>query len=602
MTQKVRLSQYVLTYGPGAILEGQGSSRVIPTADIGLFGPQGIAPQTYEVSDPRMSQGLLGGARIHRLPSNAELNEDEDRYLYITRPFPEWLLCQAFRTHQGRHAVLFRGRDCPECPPGRNFALRPAPVRFVMACRSGHLDDVNWPSMAHGRGAPCARGTYLRWHAGGGSLGDIEVECPACRRRERLGRVYGLDWRCTGRSPEREAGGHGTRNGCQTPARIIQKQASNLRVPELRTLFTIPPRYTRLHNLLQLAPIYYALATLRATNAPLNATAMTGVLNSLADEHHAVPRAAVDEILATPWPEVEEAIRDLFAPIPADYEGLIREEYEALVRASDVGAPPLRGPQPTSPVVFHVDPNKIRRFAGPLGTRLRVVPVLTLRTVTAQLGFRREVDTRQPGEVVDVSFVPPGAAGPHWFPGAEFLGEGVFIILEPDDPGRHRLSGEAARTWIAAMGSGSYPEYLFRGPPTRTELHPGFVWWHTLSHLLLRATSVEAGYSSASIRERVYLNLAPGRARGGILLYATQPGTDGTLGGLIALVPSFDAILESAFDAVQSCSGDPLCGEHRFADGQYNGAACYACLLVSETSCEHRNMWLDRTVLQDNLP
>ena len=73
------------------------------------------------------------------------------------------------------------------------------------------------------------------------------------------------------------------------------------------------------------------------------------------------------------------------------------------------------------------------------------------------------------------------------------------------------------------------------------------VWWHTLSHRLLRALSIDSGYSSAAIRERVYLRMEPGgAARGGLLLYTVQPGGDGTLGGLIGLVPTLDRVLASA--------------------------------------------------------
>jgi hypothetical protein len=113
--------------------------------------------------------------------------------------------------------------------------------------------------------------------------------------------------------------------------------------------------------------------------------------------------------------------------------------------------------------------------------------------------------------------------------------------------------------------------------------------------------SIDSGYSSASIRERVYVEIDPatGNASGGIVLYATQPGGDGSMGGLIALVPQFERILEAAARNLNSCSNDPLCAEARISPGRNNGAACYACLLLSETSCEHRNMYLDRNLLRN---
>jgi hypothetical protein len=187
-----------------------------------------------------------------------------------------------------------------------------------------------------------------------------------------------------------------------------------------------------------------------------------------------------------------------------------------------------------------------------------------------------------------------------WYPGVEFLGEGIFLMLDAQDGSHQALTGDAVQSWReAGKMAASYPDYVF---PDRKheELHPTFVWWHTLSHLLIRRISIESGYSIASIRERVYLSIDGDKARGGVLLYATQPGSEGTLGGLVALVPFLQDTLTSCFQMATSCSADPLCKDTRFVPGRYNGAACYACLLISETSCEHRNMWLDRHIIREN--
>ncbi len=97
------------------------------------------------------------------------------------------------------------------------------------------------------------------------------------------------------------------------------------------------------------------------------------------------------------------------------------------------------------------------------------------------------------------------------------------------------------------------------------------------------------------------MRLGPGQLpSGGLLLYTVQPGGDGTLGGLIGLVPSFRQVIASALRDLGSCSNDPLC-EETLPDG-VNGSACYSCLLASETSCEQRNVHLDRGLLLQNLP
>ena len=137
MSQQVRRSQFVITYGPGAILEGHYGPRIIPAADIGLFRQgSSIRPEAYEVSDPRMSKGLLGGSRIFRLPSNAELYQPDNVDIYQTRHFPDWALCT-------RHWILHRSWQCPRCGTA-TLSSRPRAVRFIQACPDGHMDDVDW--------------------------------------------------------------------------------------------------------------------------------------------------------------------------------------------------------------------------------------------------------------------------------------------------------------------------------------------------------------------------------------------------------------------------------------------------------------------------
>ena len=101
------------------------------------------------------------------------------------------------------------------------------------------------------------------------------------------------------------------------------------------------------------------------------------------------------------------------------------------------------------------------------------------------------------------------------------------------------------------------------------------------------------GYSAASIRERVYYSL---EGDGGILLYNTTPGSDGGLGGLRDLADSFEEILMRTEEILRFCSNDPLCRNDTQNGEKINGSACYSCLLIAETSCEHGNRWLDRSL------
>lgn len=123
----------------------------------------------------------------------------------------------------------------------------------------------------------------------------------------------------------------------------------------------------------------------------------------------------------------------------------------------------------------------------------------------------------------------------------------------------------------------------------------------TLAHLLMRQMSLDCGYSSASLRERIYSdeNMA------GLLIYTSTPDSDGSLGGLVRQTKppqKFGDVLMSSVDLAQLCSSDPLCREHNPQRTQrLNGAACHACAMVSETSCEFGNRLLDRAMVV-NLP
>ncbi len=309
------------------------------------------------------------------------------------------------------------------------------------------------------------------------------------------------------------------------------------------------------------------------------------------------------EIRNYPEEAILAAINDTVAGnLPATVRDLRLQEFEALRHAAAHGAPSQPSPTPGAPPQFEVIRGQVRSLPGLYGHRLRITPVNRLRVVMVQTGYRR-LDPLNPP--VDRAYND----GQHlWYPGVELFGEGVFIDLDPGSqtgaPARHfELTGAAANTWFDAWIDPDHFEQRIQ-PNERGQLHPVFVWWHTLAHRLINALAVDSGYASAAVRERVFVDVDEnsGDAGGGVLLYTAQPGGDGTLGGLVALVSEFERVLAAAFRNLEACSHDPLCGEERFAPGKYNGAACYACALVSETSCEHRNMRLDRALLLKNLP
>ena len=90
----------------------------------------------------------------------------------------------------------------------------------------------------------------------------------------------------------------------------------------------------------------------------------------------------------------------------------------------------------------------------------------------------------------------------------------------------------------------------------------------------------------------------------GLLIYTASSDSDGSLGGLVdqAAPDRLGPLLASALHESAFCAADPLCGGGDIgAAANLNGAACHACLLLAETSCEFGNRLLDRAALVDTL-
>jgi len=259
----------------------------------------------------------------------------------------------------------------------------------------------------------------------------------------------------------------------------------------------------------------------------------------------------------------------------------VREmEFNALQDAAENGHPP--DPTSESPE-FQVNKFKVRKDVPFSSHNYRIAPVERLRVVTVQRGYRRLGTNPDSNKLVKTFYFDGNRK---WFPGLEQIGEGIFIDFGKNKP---KLTSEEWNN-----------EYQNR---MDLQFHPVFVWWHSLSHRIITALSIDSGYSSAAIRESVYTMKDPrtGDVSGGVLFYTTQTGTDGSLGGLISLVPEFETVLSAAMRNLDVCSNDPLCSEMSVKTRGINGAACYACLLLSETSCSNRNMFLDRNLLRGNI-
>ena len=187
-----------------------------------------------------------------------------------------------------------------------------------------------------------------------------------------------------------------------------------------------------------------------------------------------------------------------------------------------------------------------------------------------------------------------------WLPAVENRGEGFFIAFK-----KSAIDEWLARPAVKARGQqllGGFAAWQARRRTSDDESKPTFpglpyVLLHSIAHLLITSVSLECGYSSSSIRERIYV----GDAGYGILLYTGTPDADGTLGGLVQVARRIEKHLRAALEMARLCSSDPVCAQHSPSDTHeerfLNGAACHGCLLIAEPSCERRNEFLDRALV-----
>jgi hypothetical protein len=268
-----------------------------------------------------------------------------------------------------------------------------------------------------------------------------------------------------------------------------------------------------------------------------------------------------------------------------------KEEFVALRSLPD----PVRAAQREFQTE-HVDvPHFVRELVA------RVVIVRRLREVRTTSGFTRidspfDLIVDEDEEQERYKIQPLSSAELNWRPAVELRGEGIFLALSED----------AVRRWEGQRGvkdRSAAMEEVHRAWRRERELpeisYPGarLVLLHSLAHMLIQSLALDCGYSSTSIRERIYSSSDQREPMAGILLYTATPDSDGSLGGLAGNGRShrLEALLRDALERSTFCSSDPLCGHSAPGEmGYLNGAACHACLLVSETSCERGNRYLDR--------
>ena len=580
---EIRQSQLVTTFGPGSMVD-------LPDHSVLVAGLNFWTPGGEFISEPRLSRKLAAVLGVPSVDLKTPPPADDDPTApprgIVAFQFPEWFIVQgAEEQEEGRSRTrllvhkksLTRGKFIDRDRKKRSVV----PVRFVRACRAGHIGDIDWYAFTHNGKSDCAlqgRLLFIDERGTSGDLTEVWIRCECGKAERSMAQAAVLANRalgsCDGRRPWL---GVFTGETCGEPSRLLIRSASNAYFPQLMSVISLPDRDQAIKQTVD--RIWNYLETVQEID----------------ELRYEKKKAVVKEAL--------EGFSDdeVFAEIQSRKLGATKveksvkvAELETLIAAKDeIGADHPDG-------VFYARnlPRKVwdQPWMAPIE---RVVLVHRLREVVAQVGFTRFESAAPDTEgELDIG-VKRASLAPEvsWLPAFENRGEGIFL----------QFNKEAIKSWMnkpevnaraMAIGIGFEAWRKEHSGTTRKPPHLAYLMMHSFSHLLLTAVALRCGYPASSIRERIYAIPEIGF---GVLLYTGSSDAEGTLGGLVQLGRQIHEVVKSGLDLGMLCSNDPVCAQHdppnvherRFL----HGAACHGCLLISETSCEQQNDFLDRSLV-----
>lgn len=616
----LRRAQVVAPFGVGALSVVPNGTSLITAGldywfqrDDGSCDPDDIDLDEFKVEEWRLQEAL----RVNhlRLPPDYRTQRFGDsnvRNVKLTVPFlrfPRWHFCPRCKTLD-ELPLSYRGRKrCSTCERSGKKAPMLAQVPFVAICEYGHLQDFPFREWVHRSIiSGCTRDLRLR-STGGASLSAQVVECDCGVKPRNLAQITeaaavgaenypttylssnlesGSQYLCRGAEPWNAK----TQTSCKLPIRGSLRAASNLYYALVKSSIYLPRgggADPKLIEILSQPPVSTIVHTLRSvgvepTGAQLKANDQYGyLLQPYSEDEIARAIAGIAPPSAAPKAP-DDALDEL------EDETVFRQpEYEALRVAQDTGE--LKS---MVPGMSAYDPSISKYFD-------RLVLVEKLRETRALWGFNRIYpeggnglrDRRQLLWRREPDWVS------NWLPCYIVRGEGIYLELESERLAEWELR-PTVRARLATMRAKYGAMQGARGLRDR-DLTPRFVLLHTFAHVLMNQLTYECGYSSAALRERLFVahgdfNMA------GVLIYTAAGDAEGTLGGLVRMgKPGYlEPALLSALDQAGWCSADPVCMEIG-ASGQgpdsCNMAACHSCALVPETACEEFNRFLDRALL-----
>lgn len=605
----IRRAQLIAPFGPGAASVLKDGTVVICGGldhwyerETGPDDGRNLDLQEYQVEEWRLQQLLrVDHFRLppdYRTPAKGRQVPN----LHLTIPFlrfPQWHACAKNTCNIMKPFPLAtRGRQrCEAC----NWPM--LQVRFVAICDHGHVQDFPWREWVHESVAPRCDGELRLYATGGITLAAQKVACSCGKERSLVGfseakpdgsettlssklDANDTPYLCSGRHPwlgDEEA------PGCGRPLRGSFVDATNVYFSQVKSALYLPKSLTtdpELVELLERPPISTMLSMLNELGVQPQPEQIRKQYAMLVQQYSnqeigkaltALRQARVEPIELFSGPEDPEVTlrRQEFAVLREP-----KEEPQLMVEAANLKDYDQEVMAPFARLMLVRKLRETRVFAG--FSRVFSEPVTSLEQRKAML--RRQ---------------PLGRGEEDWLPATIIFGEGLYLELDEERLQRWERDAEPRVSALAARFKTVQEARHLR----EQSVTPRLVLLHTFAHLLINRLTFECGYSTAALRERLYVSDDPVAPMAGVLIYTAAGDSEGTMGGLVRMGKAgyLESVIRRALEGAQWCSADPVCREMGASGGQgpdgCNLAACHNCALLPETSCEQFNRFLDRALV-----
>ena len=600
--------------------------------------------------------------KLFSLPTNDTLKIAADHNLYRCNDFPDWVICSdkihtnvtilgklEFDNNHGKYL------KCPECQRRKNIPDSEISKNYIapehiIACKEGHLDDVPWILEIHGNTGNCPgnvfqidtdsgndNATYRclgHWNNGDfiESTCDASVEYLELVQRSNRGQIA-CTYHIAETQREDQSGCLPTPNTQMSKAKLIRKTQMSIRMSLVSTSMEIKPKNAQLFTALEVLADSIALFLKNEKKYNPNKIITKYIfvkeyLEDNQDDLTLITNTLIRQVKSADdlvFNDVLEKIKISARTITPTLDELSeKQSFEEELNSLEVQT---REPNEKDPI----------QFDTPWNLSFEAMAFQGVNVTQVQTGYSREIspprdptvndhfvdDGKRTGTIISNTERYNDENDNRWYIGNQLKGEGIFLHLDPQKHPDANAIFEQSNFDDYTIWNGIYQDTLQRNDATirrlnadsdrqeidalenqNLQVNPIFVWWHSFAHEFINQLSIDSGFTGVSLGERIYcVRKEDGRFSAGIFIYASSPGTDGTLGGLTSLVNSsiLPIIVKKTLRKITSCSNDPICSTSKINSQKRTGAACHVCLMNSETSCAYLNKFLDRNLVRGTL-